>query len=327
MRELRNIAIFSEVASCQSFSKAARNLQLTPSAVSMSVQKLESVLGTRLLNRTTRELHLTPDGHAFLAFAEEGLRKVNEAFDLFEDRKSAPSGHLRVSMVSGLGRSFVLPALPRFLAENPGITIDLSFSDQLPNLVRDKFDVGLCHGEPPDGSYVSRFICAPPMALVAAPAYLALAGAPVRPEDLAHHAIVDIRLRDGLDPSWTLQERIAIAGAQSEPVVFTPTGGQTTLDHHDAAIDAALAGLGVALVLRQAAAAHLKSGALAPVLPTYDVKLTHAGKVFLLFPSKRYLPARARAFIDFLVELGRRHSWSGRVDVAAAQSPAVAAAH
>jgi len=326
MRELRNIAIFSEVANCQSFSKAAKNLQLTPSAVSMSVQKLEAVLGTRLLNRTTRELHLTPDGRAFLDYAEEGLSKINEAFDLFEDRKSGPSGHLRVSVVSGLGRGFILPALPGFLAQNPGVTLDLSFSDQLPNLVRDKFDVGLCHGEPPDGSYVSRFICAPPMILVASPAYLARAGVPSRPEDLDRHAVIDIRLRDGLESSWTLQERITIAGSAAEPVVFTPRAGLAVLDHHDAGLDAALAGLGLALVLRQAAAAHLKSGALVQVLPAHDVKLTSGSKIFLLYPSKRHLPVRVRAFIDFLVEVGRGNSWTGHAAPEAPEPPIAVAA-
>lgn len=310
MRELRNIAIFSEVASCQSFSKAAKNLQLTPSAVSMSVQKLEAALGARLLNRTTRELHLTPDGRAFLDCAEEGLSKIREAFDLFEDRKGAPRGRLRVSVISGVGRSFILPALPAFLAQNPDVSLDLSFSDQLPNLVRDRFDIGLCHGEPPDGSYVSRFICAPPMVLVASRGYLARAGAPARPDDLARHAVIDVRLRDGLDSSWTLQERITIAGSAAEPAVFTPRGGLAVLDHHDAAIDAALAGLGIALVLRQAATPHLKSGALTQVLPAHDVKLTSGSRIFLLYPSKRHLPARVRAFIDFLVELCRRNGWN-----------------
>src|SRR5262245_49157752 len=100
MRDLRNIVIFAEVANCKSFSKAAKNLLLTPSAVSMGIQKLESALGTRLLTRTTRQLHLTADGRAFLEHAQEGLNKIYEAIDLFEDREASPSGPLRVSIVS-----------------------------------------------------------------------------------------------------------------------------------------------------------------------------------------------------------------------------------
>jgi DNA-binding transcriptional LysR family regulator len=198
------------------------------------------------------------------------------------------------------------------MAQHPQITIDLSFNDQVPNLVRDKFDLGLCYGEPPDGSYVTRYICSPQMIPVASPAYLAARGVPWRPADLADHQIISIRLRDDLDSTWTLEERTASPGSDGEPATFTPKSSLNILDNHDAAVEAALAGLGVALVLRQSAAPHLKKGSLAQVLPAYDVKLASGSKVFLLYPSKLYLPARARAFIDFLVELGRQHNWSNQ---------------
>jgi DNA-binding transcriptional LysR family regulator len=309
MRELRNIVIFAEVANCQSISKAAKNLMLTPSAVSMGIQKLESALGARLLTRTTRQLHLTADGRAFLEHAQVGLNKIYEAIDLFEDREAAPSGPLRVSIVSALGRHLILPVLPEFAQHYPDIMLDISLNDQMPDLVRDRFDLGLCYGEPDDSSYVGRYLCTPQTVLVASPAYLAAHGRPTRVSDLAQHKIINVRLRGGQEPSWTISAR----NGRSEPETIAPKSTLTITENHDSVLDAAAAGLGVALVLKQAAEPHLKSGALEQVMSDSDVQLAHGGKVFLLYPTKKYLPARVRVFIDFLVQASRRDSWSGAV--------------
>jgi DNA-binding transcriptional LysR family regulator len=311
MRELRNIQIFAEVANCQSFSKAAKNLMLTPSAVSMSVQKLESALGTRLLTRTTRQLSLTSDGQAFLEHAQQGLGKIYEAIDLLCDRDGPPSGPLRISSVSSFGRSYVLPALPEFMAQYPDITLDISFNDHMPDLIREKVDLGLFSGEPDNDTYVGRHLCAPPMVLVASPAYLAANEAPQRPADLSRHKIVGVRPRDGAVPSWTIRERLALATTSSEPAVFQPKSCFSISECQDSAIDAALAGLGLALVLRKSAAGHIKNGALVALLPTYDISITGGNRVFLMYPSKKYLPGRVRVFIDFLVEVSRRDGWNG----------------
>jgi len=311
MRELRNIQIFAEVANCQSFSKAARNLMLTPSAVSMSVQKLESALGTRLLTRTTRQLSLTSDGQVFLDHAQQGLGKIYEAIDLLCDRDGPPSGPLRISTMSSFGRSYILPALPEFMARYPDITLDLSFNDQVPDLIREKVDLGLCFGEPDNDSYVGRHLCAPPMVLVASPAYLAAHGTPLRPADLGEHKIVSVRSRDGVVPSWTIRERLSLATNAPGPTVFHPKGSLKIGESQDSAIDAALAGLGLALVLRKSARLLLKTGELVSLLPAYDIAITGGNRIFLMYPSKKYLPGRVRAFIDFLVEISARDGWSG----------------
>jgi LysR family transcriptional regulator for bpeEF and oprC len=306
MRDLRNIVIFAEVANCKSFSKAANNLLLTPSAVSMGIQKLESALGTRLLTRTTRQLHLTADGRAFLEHAQEGLNKIYEAIDLFEDREASPSGPLRVSIVSTIGRHLILPVLSEFMTQYPDITLDISLNDQMPDLVRDRFDLGLCFGEPDESSYVGRYLCSPSTTLVASPTYLATHGAPADPDDLvSNHKIINIRLRDGLEASWTMTD------PAGESVTVLPKSVLNIIENHDSALEAAAAGLGVALVLKQAAAAGLEAGSLQRVLPVYESRLTHGDKVFLLYPTKKYLPARVRVFIDFLVHVSRRDNWSG----------------
>jgi LysR family transcriptional regulator for bpeEF and oprC len=313
MRDLRNIVIFAEVANCKSFSKAAKNLLLTPSAVSMGIQKLESVLGTRLLTRTTRQLHLTADGRAFLEHAQEGLNKIYEAIDLFEGREASPSGPLRVSIVSTIGRHLILPVLTEFMTQCPDITLDISLNDQMPDLVRDRFDLGLCFGEPDESSYVGRYLCSPATMLVASPSYLAAHGAPADPADIANHKTINVRLRDGLEASWTL------SGQTGEPVTVTPKSVLNIIENHDSALEAAVAGLGVAMVLKQSALPRLADGSLVAVLPSYESKLTHGEKVFLLYPTKKYLPARVRVFIDFLVDVSRRDQWNGTsIDLAPA---------
>jgi DNA-binding transcriptional LysR family regulator len=311
MRELRNIEIFTEVANCQSFSKAAKNLLLTPSAVSMSIQKLESVLGTRLLTRTTRQLHLTADGLAFLQHAQEGLSKIYEAIDLFVSRDGPPSGPLRISAVSTIGRGFILPVLSEFLTQYPDISLEFSLRDRLPDMIKEKIDLGLCYGEPDHCSYVGRYLCSPPTVLVASPGYLAAHGTPARPEDLSAHKTINVHIRDGVVPSWTLRERLSLASAAREPIVIQPVSTLSIVENHESAIDAAVAGLGIALVLRKSAASHIKLGALCPLLATYDISVSDGRRVFLVYPTKKYLPARVRVFIDFLVNVSRRDGWSG----------------
>ncbi len=311
MRELRNIEIFTEVANCQSFSKAAKNLSLTPSAVSMSIQKLESILGTRLLTRTTRQLHLTADGQTFLQHAQEGLGKIHEAIDLFVNRAGPPYGPLRISAASVIGRGFIVPVLPEFLQRYPDISLELSFSDRLPDMIKDKIDLGLCYGEPDHSSYVGRYLCSPPTVLVASPAYLSAHGTPSRPEDLPSHKTINVTMREGVASSWTLRERLSLANATREPVVIQPLSGLNIIEDHEIAIEAAVAGLGIAAVPRRSAMPHIAAGTLSALLGGYDVSVSEARRVFLMYPSKRYLPARVRALIDFLVEVSRRDAWSG----------------
>jgi LysR family transcriptional regulator for bpeEF and oprC len=310
MRELRNIEIFTEVASCQSFSKAAKNLLLTPSSVSMSVQKLESALGARLFTRTTRQLHLTVDGQAFLDHAQQGLSKIYEAIDLFSNRSGPLTGPLRVSVMSSIGRKFLMPALPEFLAEHPGISVEMSLDDHLPDMIKDRIDLALCCGEPEKDSYVARYLCSPVLALVASPSYVSKHGLPHHPNDLEEHKAIAVCLRDAPAPQWTIRERLSLASSEQVSVTFEPNSSLNIIESHDCAIEAALSGVGVALVMRKAAAAHLASGSLIQLLPNYDFSTNQGDRAYLTYPSKKYLPARVRVFIDFLVDISQRDGWS-----------------
>lgn len=316
MRELRNIVIFAEVANCGSFSQAAKNLGLTPSAISMSIQKLESILGTRLLNRTTRQLQLTPEGAAFLEPAQQGLNKIDEAIDLFDKNRTVLGGALAVSMVTAFGRSVILPILSEFIAENPDIQLDLRFNDQMPDLIKEHLDVGMRYGEPNQISYTGRFLCSPALVLVASPDYLAKKGIPSVPRDLYDHDVINVRMSDGHQWPWKIGPRIDgdhTAVDEDEIVEFPANGKLTVSDHFGGLTDMAKAGLGITMLQATSAIPYLANGDLKIILPDYDVQSTEAGKIYILYPNRKYLPARVRSFIDFLLMVRQRDSW-GTID-------------
>lgn len=309
MRELRNIVIFAEVANCGSFSKAAKNLGLTPSAISMSIQKLESILGARLLNRTTRQLQLTAEGAAFLKPAQEGLNKIDEAMDLFDRSGGELGGLLSVSMVTAFGRSVVLPVLAEFIEQHPDIQLDLRFNDLMPDLIKEHLDVGMRYGEPNEVSYTGRFLCSPALVMVASPEYLKRKGNPTSLSELREHDVINIRLSDGHQSPWRIGPRIDAEPADQEVLDFPTTGKLTVSDHFGGIMDMAKAGLGITLLQASSAMPSFIRGDLKVVLPDYDVQSNEAGKIYILYPNRKYLPARVRAFIDFLLMVRQRDGW------------------
>jgi DNA-binding transcriptional LysR family regulator len=182
--------------------------------------------------------------------------------------------------------------------------------DRLPDLIKDKVDLGLCYGEPDHASYVGRYLCSPPIVVVASRGYLAAHGTPSCPEDLSSHKIINVLMREGVVPLWTLHERLSLAANSREPTTFQPVSKLNIMESHESAVDAALAGLGIAAVLRKSAAPYIKSGELCPLLAAYEVSINNS-RVHLVYPSRKYLPSRVRAFIDFLVNVTHRDGWSG----------------
>lgn len=322
MRELRNIVIFAEVANCGSFSKAAKNLGLTPSAISMSIQKLESILGARLLNRTTRQLQLTAEGAAFLTPAQEGLNKIDEAMDLFDKSGGELGGALSISMVTAFGRSVVLPVLAEFIEQHPDIQLDLRFNDLMPDLIREHLDVGMRYGEPNEVSYTGRFLCSPALVMVASPGYLAKKGNPAVPGDLYQHDVINVRLSDGQQSPWHIGPRIDADADEHDVLEFPAKGKLTVSDHFGGLMDMARAGLGITLIQVSSAMPSLLNGDLKVVLPDYEVQSNEAGKIYILYPNRKYLPARVRAFIDFLLAVRQRDGW-GTLDRASLKRYAV----
>ena len=297
MRDLRSLTMFWEVARSETFSAAARKLNVTPAAVSKSVAKLEQQLNSRLFNRTTREVRLTTEGERLLAMISGNLLGLEAALEAM-DSVQRPSGRLRVSLVHAYGKAHVIPRLPLFCARYPDIDLEIGFDDERLDYVRAGFDVGVCYGEPKGHSYISRVLRKPRLVLVASPDYLARRGCPRTPQELQHHDCINVRLRDGRSAAWVFRQ------GGGEPYVHHPKGRIVVIEQLDAVLHAAAAGLGLTVVHAEAAAPMLRAGELSLVLEDYEVRGEgRADDVRVVYAHREHQPLRLRLFIDFLVEI------------------------
>lgn len=310
--DVHRLAVFVQVAKAGSFAAAAKNLGLTPPAVSKSIAKLERQLDCRLFNRTTRHLHLTAEGRSFLAKVEEGLSILDEAIHEVSESRREPTGLLRVFMSASFGTHCVLPLLPVFFARYPKLKLDIALSEDVPNLVRDGFDIGIHYKDTNEenSSLVSRRLCALPLALVASPSYLAGKEEPCAPGDLLQHEWIKIRLGPGDTPEWEFcppSTRDAAGGGNMQPESFrlqVPSGRLKISGGLEGVFTAVLSGLGLMVVPMLYAQPWLQTGELRQLLPGWRIKVhaTQEAEVFIIYPYRKRLTAKARALVDFLFE-------------------------
>lgn len=282
--------VFVRVVETGGLSAAARALKLTPSAVSKLMSRLETRLGARLLNRSTRNLQLTPEGEAFFARSVQVLADIEEA-----EREvlagAAPRGRVRVNSVVDLGRQFVLPLVPTFLEQHPDVTLDLVLTDQVVDLLQERADVAIRMGPLRSSNLIARKLGESRAVVVGSPDYLARRGVPTRLEDLAQHHQMDFTFTRSVR-NWPFR------GSDGE-VVYLPGAGGVQVGDGATLRRLALEGAGLARLSVFAAADDIRAGRLIPVLEAFnpgDVLEAHA--VFLGHGGR--LPARVRAFIDFL---------------------------
>lgn len=300
MRDLRSVQIFREVARVGGFSSAARQLNVTPAAISRTISKLEEQLGVRLFYRTTSQFHLTPEGESLLDAIGSSLDALDGALSDFGQGKDKPSGKLRVSLTNSYGKFYVIPRLPIFFARYPDIKLEIGFDDNRRSLVASGFDVGTSYGPPRGGSYVSRVVCRPRLAVVASPSYLAAHGIPQSPADLAKHHCVGSRLGSDMIAAWRFSSRTASSGAFH---VHDPGDRLVLSDQIDGVVQAAAAGLGITVSHIHSLMPYLRSGQLCSLLNDYEVHAEFGGdEVVVFFPHREHLAPRVRAFVDFLTE-------------------------
>ncbi|WP_414488250.1 LysR family transcriptional regulator [Stenotrophomonas maltophilia] len=285
------LEVFVRVIETGGFSAAARSLDMTPSAVSKLVARLEQRLGTRLLQRSTRQLQLTPEG---CAFYERGLRVLA---DLEEAERCAsahaePRGRLRVNANVPFGQHFLLPLLPMFLQQHPQVGVDLTLTDEVIDLLEQRTDVAVRAGPLKSSSLVARRLGATRMMIVVSPGYAQRHGLPGNVDDLQTHNRLDIGHARAMQ-GWPL-----LQGGQ---VLRVPTSGNARASNGDALRQLVLGGLGLARLAAFQVRDDIAAGRLLPVLEEAnpgDLEEVHA--VFL--GQGGYLPLRVRAFLDFLVE-------------------------
>ena len=283
--------VFVRVVERGGFSAAARALAMTPSAVSKLVVRLEARLGVRLLNRSTRQVQLTAEGGVFYERAVRVLADLAEA-ERGVAANDSPRGRLSVNANVPFGEAALLPLVPAFLERYPEISLDIVLTDEVIDLIEHRTDVAVRAGPLKNSSLVARKLGATRKSIVASPDYLAKRGVPKKPADLASHNCL------GFNRTRTLNGWPLMAGGK---LVTIPAVGNTQVSDGASLQRLALAGVGLARLARFHCRDDIAAGRLVPVLEKFnpgDLEEIHA--VFLGHGG--WLPARVRAFLDFLVE-------------------------
>jgi DNA-binding transcriptional LysR family regulator len=294
--------VFVRVAETESFSAAAKQLNLGQPAVSKQVSALEDYLGTRLLHRTTRSLTLTDEGREFLAHARHAVEATDFALERVQRVKSKASGILRLSCQSGFARLQVVPRLGDILEMHPDLDIDLVLQDSWPNLVEQAIDLRIHIGDVEDDTVIAQLIGHSPIRLFASQNYLQNNGEPQTPDDLAAHRIIHFTgfnrqrrwqfTKDGKTQTLDLKGRVGI-------------------DSLDVVCEAVVRGVGITTgpewMFKEALAME---GALVPILTGYDM-----GRVsmYACYPSRQFVPQKVRLFIDYLKDEYKKYEAEHKV--------------
>jgi DNA-binding transcriptional LysR family regulator len=286
------MAVFVQVVEQGSLTAAAHALRLSPSAVSKLIARLEDRLGVRLLQRTTRRVAATAEGHLFYERAREILEELAAAEELVSAGRLRPRGTLRVSLSHGFGMSRIVPLVPDFTARYPDIELQLAFADRRIDLAGQGIDLALRLGPVQDESLIARRLGDHGRIVCAAPAYLAQHGTPTRPGDLAAHNCILFDQPDYLN-QWPFR-------GPDGTVDRVRVRGNFRSDNGDALFELLLQGLGIAWAADFLALPHLAAGRLVPLLA--DASIDERTAIHAVYPQRRHLPAKVRAFIDFLLE-------------------------
>lgn len=269
---------------------AAQELGVTPPVISRRLALLEKRLGVRLLNRTTRKISLTPEGERYLEEGSRILAELNALEGRISGGSKQPQGTLRIAATFGFGRTYMTPALSRFVAEYPQIDVQLHLSDKSVNLVDQGFDLLVRFGEMSDSGLTARLLARNRRLLCAAPAYLASIGKLGHPRDLTRHNCIFIREADEVFGTWHFS-----SGNETETVKV-----RSNLSTNDgsSALAWALDGHGLLIRSEWEIARHLKAGELVQVLPEWR---TPSADIYLVFHADRQMPAKLRALVDWLL--------------------------
>jgi len=289
MERSGEMEVFARVVQEGAFSAAARSLELTPSAVSKLIARLEERLGARLLTRTTRALTLTEEGEAYYQSVQRILQALDEADQ--QVAGGAVRGRLRINASIPFGTMYIAPLIPDFLALHQALSIDLSLTDDVIDLMAQRADVAIRMGNLPDSGLIARKLAESRRVICAAPSYLARKGTPQTPTDLRHHDCVTFNFKR-LQSSWPFRTD----GRDFDLSV----AGNLQVNNGETMRLMALRGAGIARLGQFHVADDMRAGALVPILETYnpgDLELISA-----VYVGGGQLPQRVRSFIDYLAE-------------------------
>lgn len=285
---------FVQAADHGSFAAAARVLQISAAAVSKNVAGLEHALGVRLMNRSTRSLQLTSEGLAFLERARFAIDALDSAVESVSRQQGEVAGQVRMSTGNAFGIHYLLPLLPKLQERYPRLQLAIDFDDHRVNLVKDGYDLALRGGIIEDSSVVSRTICQLHTVLVAAPAYLERQGIPRHIHDLEQHRLIAVRFLNGKMTNWSLKPQ------QGEINRQFPQNPVMLVSSPDAALQAALLGMGIAQVGVHHAWQHLLERQLKIVLGNQHEPGNR--QMVLQYPHRALIAPRVKTTVDFLLE-------------------------
>lgn len=289
---LPDMAVFSRVVDAGSFSAAARQLGVTPSAVSRQVARLEGVLRVRLLERTTRKLRLTQAGTAVFSRCQDMVAAAREVLALSDTHTATPRGLVRVSMPKAIGRLVVHPLMPSFLRLYPEVDVQLVITDRTVDLFEEAIDLAIRITDEPPSGLAGRPLMRIRHLICASPSYLAEHGTPLHPRDLAQHSCIYLGENE-FDRHW----RFRHTGEE----VRVKVSGRYAANHSEVRLEGALQSMGIASLPKFTARAALAAGELVPVLVDWEHATDYAGMAWLLYPPNRFLAPKLRVWIDHLV--------------------------
>ncbi|MGG5836692.1 LysR family transcriptional regulator [Huaxiibacter chinensis] len=293
MDKIHAMQLFIRVAELESFSRAADTLGLPKGSVSRQIQALENLLGTQLLHRTTRRVSLTQDGMVYYERARDLLANLDELDGLFQHDPASISGRLRVDMPVAVARNLIIPKLPAFLQQYPGIELELSSSDRLVDVVREGFDCVVRVGTLKDSGLIARSLGKLSIINCASPDYLTRFGYPQNLDDLASHAVIHYSVNLGTRPQ-------GFAFFNGDTTHWIKTGGILTVNSTETYQAACIAGLGIIQVPRVGVRDALRAKKLVEILPQYRAE---AMPVSLIYPHRRNLSRRVHLFMAWLTDL------------------------
>jgi DNA-binding transcriptional LysR family regulator len=285
MNRWDGIPEFIAVADSNSFTVAATQLNQSTSQVSKAVSRLEQRLGIRLIYRSTRRLALTDAGARYLQQCRQALRNLEQAELELAEELDVPTGTLRINLSGAFQDRFLVPLITAFVANNPRVSIDLHFNDRYVDPIAESFDVSICHGPLPESSCVARRMATLNNLMVAAPSYLQKQGVPATVDELKQHNCLV-----GADNIWQLSN-----GVQQRDIRVK---GNWHSDNASAILAAVRSGTGIAQLHDFSVRDDIAQGALAEVLPEWN---RFPIEVWCLTPDNKFLPAKTRHFVDFLL--------------------------
>ncbi|KQR78737.1 LysR family transcriptional regulator [Burkholderia sp. Leaf177] len=292
-RTLANISVLAAIVEGGSFARAADALGLSPSGVSRAVGRLETSIGVRLLDRTTRSVMLTDEGRRLYQEIGPLLASIGDAVTMTAGASAAVQGRLRVNVDGYFSRRMLAAHLAKFLDRYPELSLELVTRDQLGDLVADGFDIAIRFGQPPSSSLIARKLLDTRTVTVASPSYIRKHGRPETPADLIQHACIQMRNSLTGEPlEWEYK--------LGRKIVPAKTSGRLLVTDAGTLLGACLAGVGIARIKASGVQELIHKGRLVQLLPEWTGE---SFALYALYPSRHLPAAKVRAFIDFVIEI------------------------